>query len=571
MMLGSTRPSHLLRVTRGYAANATTTIARITIVSVANVATVTNAASAAGHAPPPINAPQAPATKDSTEIAAPTPPATKAPTTPPSVTTPPVVEPASKAAAPAADAHERARDEAEITLRQSVLPQAITRERFAQLLLAIDPTLPTNTTVAEAFTAYTTAFRGLSEVAARTMQQLLAAAYTFERSREAFVPRATPELVALLQLRTKTLAAARAAEGVLMNAVEAATPGESRARLARERLAFELARRPSTALLVSTGVSLISLVNQAKFNADNLLVLDAELLSYAAAMTAATRAHGLRVRDGELARAEIEVDAGMMWRAGTPALVTTTERALASVDALEFEHELMIRDLQFDTLRRLRQRLPHQEGRRLIELWQHAVHPELFDDERVLARVAADLLAVPSTDAEKSQIALDILETAYVRLEPLGRTACEAADGILPRAANASSDGATVTLAEIRARSGLLFVQKQRRTVIAEALLRLRGLIGTDAPALITRLEDSTASLAALDRADQFERTSLDARASEIEGRVAVGEEIPALPRRDNESVAPPPPSSDTSSKPAANTEKQSNRSARGSRRLPNA
>ena len=311
-------------------------------------------------------------------------------------------------------------------------------------------------------------------------------------------------------------------------------------------------------------------MTQAKFNADNLLVLDAELLSYALALTAATREHALRVREGELARAEIEVDAGVMWRAGTPTLVTTTDRALALIEAFEFEQELAIRDLQFDTLRRLRQRLPHQEGRRLVELWQHAVHPELFDDERVLARVSADLLALPSTDSEKSQIALDILENAYVRLEPLGRSACEAADGILPRVANPASDVATSTLAEIRARSGLLFVQRQRRAVIAETLLRLRGLISTDDPALITRIEDSTASLAALDRADQFERTSLDARANEIEGRIASGEEIPALPTTGSEVIAPSAPSSDSSSTPAANPEKQSNRSARGSRRLPN-
>ena len=333
---------------------------------------------------------------------------------------------------------------------------------------------------------------------------------------------------------------------------------------------FAEATRPSAALLVSTGVSLISLVTQAKFNADSLLVLDAELLSYALALTAATREHALRVREGELARAEIEVDAGVMWRAGTPTLVTTTDRALALIEAFEFEQELAIRDLQFDTLRRLRQRLPHQEGRRLVELWQHAVHPELFDDERVLARVSADLLALPSTDSEKSQIALDILENAYVRLEPLGRSACEAADGILPRVANPASDVATSTLAEIRARSGLLFVQRQRRAVIAETLLRLRGLISTDDPALITRIEDSTASLAALDRADQFERTSLDARANEIEGRIASGEEIPALPTTGSEVIAPSAPSSDSSSTPAANPEKQSNRSARGSRRLPN-
>ena len=546
----------------------------VTRIRVANALTSTFAlimfapcASAAWQVPPPTSAPRTPATKDSTGTVAPTPPTTNSPaaTTPPSATTA-----ASNVALPAADAHERARDDAETTLRESVIPRPITSERFAQLLIAIDPTLASNAIVADAFTGYTTAFRGLSEVAGRTMQQLLSAAYTFDRTREAFVPRATPELVTLLQLRAKTLATARAAERTLMNAVEAATPGESRARLAREQLAFELARRPSAALLVSTGVSLISLVTQAKFNADNLLVLDAELLSYALALTAATREHALRVREGELARAEIEVDAGVMWRAGTPTLVTTTDRALALIEAFEFEQELAIRDLQFDTLRRLRQRLPHQEGRRLVELWQHAVHPELFDDERVLARVSADLLALPSTDSEKSQIALDILENAYVRLEPLGRSACEAADGLLPRVAQPASDVAPSTLAEIRARSGLLFVQRQRRAVIAETLLRLRGLISTDDPALITRIEDSTASLAALDRADQFERTSLDARANEIEGRIASGEEIPALPTTGSEVIAPSAPSSDSSSTPAANPEKQSNRSARGSRRLPN-
>ena len=122
---------------------------------------------------------------------------------------------------------------------------------------------------------------------------------------------------------------------------------------------------------------------------------------------------------------------------------------LAALDDQAFATELAIRDIHFDALVRIRARLQPRDGRRLVELWQRAVHPELFEDERMLARMVEDTLAHPSFTADQDAALLDALETSYQRLEPLSRAACEAADLVLPRLAGG---GMSAMAAEIDAR-----------------------------------------------------------------------------------------------------------------------
>ena len=68
-------------------------------------------------------------------------------------------------------------------------------------------------------------------------------------------------------------------------------------------------------------------------------------------------------------------------------------RELDELDARDFASEIAIRRLHFDALARIRARLQPREGRRVVELWQRTVHPELFDDERLLARMVEETLA----------------------------------------------------------------------------------------------------------------------------------------------------------------------------------
>jgi hypothetical protein len=295
-------------------------------------------------------------------------------------------------------------------------------------------------------------------------------------------------------------------------------------------------------------------------------------------MTQAARERRLLLRENDALRASVETAAGTLWRYGDAENAAETARALAEIEDGEFAQELAIREIQFDAIARLRARLGTADARRVVESFQRALHPDLFEDERVLARISEELLALPSLDADRTQATVDVLELSYQRLEPLGRAACEAADLVLPRVLaelreDGARDGSAAFLDEIRGRIALLDVQRKRRIALKESMQRLRAILGDDSPALAARFDDLAAAMQAMERADTFERRSLAAREAEIGALIGAGR--PAGLATDSQTTdaaggstgVPPAASEPAAPERTPGTPPTQNRNARGSRR----
>ncbi len=404
---------------------------------------------------------------------------------------------------------ERARSAAEETLRRSVLPQPMSQERFAEFLRGIDASLALNSDLRDAHDTYLTGIEQQRESTARQILRLLPASYRFDAARLSFLPRPTPELVALLSLREKSAKAIAAAERRLLDAVATATPDAHRASFARATLAWRLEQLPAEQLLPSTRLTLVEFVGELRLDAGTAEALASTVGEYATALARALDARTTLLQDAERQRALIETTAGTLWRYAPPETSAAVEAQLAAIDDRAFASEVAIRDIHFDALTRLRARLQPRDGRRLVELLQRALHPELFEDERLLSRMTEETLAHPSFTADQDTALLDALETSFQRLEPLSRAACEAADLILPRLANSGQDA---MLAEIDARIAVIDAQTRRRTSIKEAMQRIRGMLGDADPTMTARVDDAIYTIDSLGRADQFEARALALR-----------------------------------------------------------
>jgi hypothetical protein len=404
---------------------------------------------------------------------------------------------------------ERARMVAEDTLRRAVLPQPMPRERFLEYLNAIDPALASDTVLRDAHATYLEGIEQQRESTARQILRLLPASYRYDAARLSFAPRPTPELVALLSLREKSSKAIIGAERRLLDTVATATSAEHRTRLACANLAWRLERLPSEQLLPSTRLTLLALLEQLRLDPTTATAIDATVGDYAAALDGAVESRTTLLLDADRQRALIETTAGTLWRFAPAEISATVEMQLAEVEERAFASELAIRDIHFDALARIRARLQPRDGRRLVELWQRALHPELFEDERMLSRMIEETLAHPSFTADQDTALLDSLETSFQRLEPLSRAACEAADLVLPRPA---SPGLDEMLAEIDARIAVIDAQNRRRAAIKEAMQRIRGMLGDADPAITARVDDAIYTIDSLGRADQFEGRALALR-----------------------------------------------------------
>ncbi len=499
-------------------------------------ATLTSAVALAQDAPPtqPSNQPSTqpsnqPSTQPTTQPGAPAPSTTVAPAPAPTPT------PAQDSAA--VDRRERARATAEDALRKSVIAQPMERARFIAFLTAIDSALATDAKLSEAHAAYLATIAKASENSTKQIVRLLPAAYTFDPAREAFFPRDTPELIALLALRDKSQRSALAAEQTLLDAIESATAPDRKSRYRAQLVAWQLERLPREALLPSTRVTLFELLPKLHLGTDTLHLIDATLNDYATTLATALAARAQLLRDNDTARAIIETNAGIMWRFAPGDAAATTEAQLAALDDKDFASELAIRGMHFTALSRIRSRLQPQDGRRLVERWQRELHPELFEDERLLARIVEDTLALPAFNSDQDSALLDQLDTVYQRLEPLSRAACEAADLVLPRLANHSKEA---VIAEIDARIGVIDCQRKRRVSLKDALLRVRGMLGDADPAMSARITDVVYTIDSLDRADSFERNALAARKDSLAA--------------DDAAIAPPNSERGAKNAPAAST-----------------
>jgi hypothetical protein len=431
------------------------------------------------------------------------------------------------------DTRESARREAERRLRQAAIPIPMTKERFASILGSIDPALAASEELASGFASYATQAASLADAAAARIAGRLAAAYVFDAARETYFPRPNPELVDVLSVRNKCLAQLAALERGLFRTIQLAAPPERRLRIADAHLGWleerldQDGKDGNDGLLPSTKLTLLEIVARSALSPESSAAVEPTLVAHAEKLIALREARLEALREGELGRARIESEAGTLWRYGPANSVTATDAMLAAIDDEEFRTETAIRDLHFESLRRLRGQLPSDAGRRVVEQWQRSVHPELFDDERIVATVVRTLIALPASDpagdAASDEVLLDLVETAYRRLEPLGRDAARAADGILPRLVDRSAGG---RIAEIEARLDVLAIQAKRRSVLREFVTRVQSGVpaeATDARAQVTLLAES---LSALERADAFDRASLTALADAL--RAAIEEDASA-------------------------------------------
>lgn len=425
----------------------------------------------------------------------------------------PATEPEPERTPSAAAQRERAREQAEDSLRRTLVPQAMDAKRFGTILSTVDQTLLANKDIAEAFVRYQETVGKLSDDPGRRIRQLLPAAYTFDGARRVFVARATPELVEILALRDKAMTTAAAAERALFRSIELATPIEHRSKLAFERIADLNERMSREGLLPSTAISLGDILSKLKLAEDVRGMIAPSVLAYAENLVGLLRDRARLLRDNDAARAAIETSAGTLWRFGLPDRVTTIDEQLVAIEDSEFANEILIRDAHLEGLRRLRVQLPRQAGRKLVEEWQRSVHPELFDDERILNLLVESVIARPEFDATVDQAVLDALDVTYQRIEPLAESACIAADGVLPRLLDRTTQGIS---GEISARLALLDAQKKRRAALKESLARIRAITGSAPTATLARFDDLSETILALERADRFERSSLEALQAEI-------------------------------------------------------
>jgi hypothetical protein len=415
-----------------------------------------------------------------------------------------------------------------------MVPEAMDRARFDALLTAVEPALAKNADLVAQFETYRAIHARLADDPGRRIAQLLPAAYLFDGARGGFEPRPTPELVEALALRERAMRTAADAEKALFRAIALATPMERRHLLAFERLA-ELDRHLArSGLLESTSISMRDLIARARLSEPSQAAIAPTLLSYADALAVLLMERARVLRDGDASRAAIETEAGPLWRYGAAERVDATEDRLASVDDAEFASEITIRDTNLALIRRLRLTLPRADGRRVVEEWQRATHPELFDDERILSKLVESVVALPELAPETDTAVLDTLDGVYIRLEPLSEAASRVADRILPRLVERSTDAA---IDELAARLELLDIQHRRRELVRDAIARIRALAGSAQPETLARFTDLAATVAALDRADHFERNGLVALAAEVAARD--DDEMPANAAGHDDAASP--------------------------------
>lgn len=524
-------------------------------------------------------------------------PAAAPPASPPATAAPEPPAPAVKR-----DRREVAREEAERILQRTMMPAAMTPERFAAFLAAVDPVLSSDAELAAQFASYAEQTKTIIESCRQRIADRLPAAYDFDAARERFVARPNPELVQTLTLRGKAMSQILAAERALLRAVMLATPPERKVRFVEERLAWIDERTPRDGLIPSTKLTLFEIVARARLSPESIAAIEPILVAHGDKLASLREARNTSLREADLRRARIETDAGTLWRFGIPERMQATEALLVAVDDAEFSSEIAIRELHFESMQRLRGRLALPEGRRIVEEWQRSVHPELFDDERLLSKLVDAVVALPSSPPEVDLGIVDAVESAFAKLEPLARDASRAADLVLPRLVDRSDEAVQK---EIAARLSVLAAQAKRRTAIRDLLTRIRSMASIDDAAVLARFDSLAETLAALERADGFDRTSLqslaaalvahaheleqrgieaderEAREKDAPGHDAAGNETVRQPSSNPSSGAPaaqprnapggqgerPPPSDTRPSGGSRDESSGGNRSGRGSRR----
>lgn len=429
---------------------------------------------------------------------------------------------------------ERVRAEKEEDLRRRFVPEELTADQLATMAAAFgvpEASMP-------AFAQVCERYRQLNEAARRTDSQivlrLLPAAYRYDPHESEFVPVHTPVLLDVFNRRDAMRSRIDEAETYLDR--ELRNLGDpthrAQARLARAARAETLFAHPSK--LPGARVNLLELLPKAGLGESDMATLDVSLDRYAEEYLRALAGRDRALRSLEQSRAEALVGLGPEWRAGrTIDEARGVERELARYDVNEVRSDVELRDLNASTIERIRRTLPPQQARRVLVAWQSAVHPELFEEDRLSRIVMERFLGIAELASDVQGLAIDRFLQLEEQLWPLGQQAVEIADNILVADRLPPTDAAQVRIA---LEQQIHKIQVKRRKVVRDALGEMAAWVPPTAPELGSLLVDTKATLDAQDEASRFLMTQLAQRQRELETLLAMGE-TPATAAED----APPP------------------------------
>ncbi len=434
---------------------------------------------------------------------------------------------------------ESVRKEKELELRRRFLPEPLTQEELDEFARRLGLDAAAKELFDTARGRYLEASAKARDERGRELLRLLPAAFRFSSSDAAFQPVHTPELINALRLGEAIGADVVSAEEALARdlgqlADAAHRPSWRRLRAARAETLYAAPVR-----LPGARVNLLELLPKAGLATGELESLDLLLDRYTDRYVEMLRTRHRALRSNDLERSEALVALGPEWRAGrTIPEALDVERELAEFDILEVRSDAGLRDLNAETIERIRKSLPPPAARRVLAAWQAIVHPEIFEEERLFRALMEEYLAIPSIEPEARNAAIDRLVALEDQLWPVGQQAIDLADSMVVAERLPPVDGTQVRIALEGQMHKLL---TKRRKLVRDAI----GLLAPSVPAELTaaqdRLKDTLATLAAQDRASAFLVAELARRDEELRTLLAMGETPAAAAQNPATGTTTPP------------------------------
>ncbi len=453
-------------------------------------------------------------------------PGTSAPPTAASPTAAPATgEPAFNAVDP-----EKARAEKERALQRRFLPDALTDAELDDLESRLGFNDEAKRLFAVTRERYREASRNARDQKGREVLRLLPAAFKYDAHEAEFQPVYTPELLSVLRIGEAVGSSIGDAERALEHDLGQLCDGPHRATWRRLRAARCDALFGEPTRLPGARVNLLELLPKAGLAEGELTSLDLIIDRYTDDYVSAVKERHDALRANEMRRGETFVALGPEWRAGrTIDEAIQVEREIAQFDTAEVRSDIALRDLNAATVEKIRKTLPPQPARRVLVAWQSVVHPELFEDERLLRGVMEQFLALEGILPDVRSVAIDHLVAVEEQLWPQGQQAVELADNLVVAQRLPPTDAAQVRIA---LDAQLHKILTKRRKLVREAVRELVGTVPAEQAAFVDKLNDTLATFDAQDRASRFLMDQLASRERELQTLLAMGE-TPATAAQD--------------------------------------
>jgi hypothetical protein len=434
---------------------------------------------------------------------------------------------------------EQTRKEKELQLRRRFLPEPLSAEELDELAkrLGLDQAAKESFQIAR--DQYVEASTKARAERGRELLRLLPAAFRFSASESEFQPVHTPELINTLRLGEVIADGIVAAEEAFARDLGQLADAAHRGTWRRLRVGRAETLYAAPVRLPGARVNLLELLPKAGLAAGELESLDLELDRYANRYVELLRSRHRALRSNDLERSEALVNLGPEWRAGrTIPEALEVERELAEFDVLEVRSDAGLRDLNGETVERIRKTLPPPAARRVLAAWQAVVHPEIFEEERLFRGLMEEYLAIPSIEPEARSAAIDRLVSLEDQLWPVGQQAIDLADSMVVADRLPPVDAAQVRIALEGQMHKLL---TKRRKLVRDAIGLLTPSVPIELTAAQERLKDTLATLAAQDRASAFLMAELARRDEELRTLLAMGETPAAAAQNPATGTTTPP------------------------------